>query len=227
MKLTVCNTGSSGNGYILDTGTQVLLIEAGCPFKEIKRLLDFNIMNIKGMCVSHTHGDHYKYKKEYETAGISIYEPWKEQGVKHLRFGDFTVQSFGVIHDVPCYGFYIREGDERIVFATDAEYIPVRFDRVKPTTLMVECNYQDKYVSDVKKKRDRVYQTHMELETTKDFVKANATENLRNVILLHMSDGSADVDEMVSEVKSVVDADVNVIAAKRGLVVDLKDWRDM
>ena len=225
MQLKICNSGSSGNGYALIDRNETLLIEAGCRFIDIKKTLNFNISSIKGMCISHSHNDHYGYFDEYDRTGIKIYRPWVDEGIIAECFGEFKVQAFSLVHDVPCYGFYITSGNERIVFATDTEYVPPKFTKVKPTTLMIECNYQDKYVSDVNVKRDRVYQTHMELATTKEFVRVNATDSLRNVVLLHLSENSAAAEEIVSEIKQVVDVDVNVVAARKGLTVDLSDWR--
>lgn len=55
MFLRVCNSGSSGNGYAIGNDKEVLLLEAGCRFIDIKKMLDFNVSNIVGMCVSHEH----------------------------------------------------------------------------------------------------------------------------------------------------------------------------
>lgn len=56
MFLKVCDTGSQGNGYAIGNEDEVLLIEAGCKFSEMKKMLDFRIDNIVGMCISHEHG---------------------------------------------------------------------------------------------------------------------------------------------------------------------------
>jgi len=57
MFLRVCNSGSSANGYAIGNDNEVLLIEAGCSFKEMKqKVLNFRVDNIVGMCISHEHG---------------------------------------------------------------------------------------------------------------------------------------------------------------------------
>lgn len=71
-------------------------------------------------------------------------------------------------------------------------------------------------------KTNRVYQTHMELETTKALIEANKTPALKTVILCHLSRVSANPDEMLDEVKKVVGASVDVYVAERGLEVDLE-----
>lgn len=57
MFLRVCNTGSQANGYAIGNDKEVLLLEAGCSFKEMKqKVLDFRVDNIVGMLISHEHG---------------------------------------------------------------------------------------------------------------------------------------------------------------------------
>lgn len=57
MIFKVCNSGSSGNGYALEYDNQVLLIEAGCKFNDMKKnVLNYNVSNIAGMVISHEHG---------------------------------------------------------------------------------------------------------------------------------------------------------------------------
>lgn len=57
MMLCVMNSGSDGNGYALIGENETLLIEAGCKPLEMKKCLNFNISNIVGCIVSHSHLD--------------------------------------------------------------------------------------------------------------------------------------------------------------------------
>lgn len=56
MLLKVCETGSSGNGYAIDCNGEILILEAGCKFIHMKRMLDYDISRISGLFVSHEHG---------------------------------------------------------------------------------------------------------------------------------------------------------------------------
>ncbi len=56
MRLIVLGSSSSGNCYILENENEALILEAGIPFLEVKKKLDFNIMKIVGVLVSHSHG---------------------------------------------------------------------------------------------------------------------------------------------------------------------------
>lgn len=57
MMLNVINTGSIGNGYVLHNDTEALVIECGCSFMEVKKVLNFNIKKIVGAVISHRHLD--------------------------------------------------------------------------------------------------------------------------------------------------------------------------
>lgn len=56
MRLTVLNSGSSGNGYLLECGNEILIVECGVPFMEVKKALNFDLSKIVGCFISHSHG---------------------------------------------------------------------------------------------------------------------------------------------------------------------------
>ena len=56
MFLKVCNSGSNGNGYILQNDNEILVIECGCSLMDIKKMIDFQVSKIVGCIVSHEHG---------------------------------------------------------------------------------------------------------------------------------------------------------------------------
>ena len=41
--LTVLASGSSANGYIIQADSEVLILEAGVPFKECAKVLNYNL----------------------------------------------------------------------------------------------------------------------------------------------------------------------------------------
>jgi phosphoribosyl 1,2-cyclic phosphodiesterase len=56
MKLHILNTGSVGNGYVLESdNSELLIIEAGVKLIDFKKAVNFNIEKISGMLVSHEH----------------------------------------------------------------------------------------------------------------------------------------------------------------------------
>ena len=66
-----------------------------------------------------------------------------------------------------------------------------------------------------------VIQSHMELETCKEFIRQNKTVMLYNIILLHLSDGNSDQKQFIHEIQEVAGSSVRVYAADKGLTVNL------
>ena len=92
MKLKVLGSSSSGNCYILESDTEALIIEAGLPFIEVKKALNFNVRKIVGVVVSHSHGDHAKYVAEYKKSGINIFQLFDTDDSNQLRkFGNYII----------------------------------------------------------------------------------------------------------------------------------------
>ena len=75
MELRVIGSSSAGNAYLLRAEDgQSLLIEAGCPFKAIKRACDYNVSDIVGCIVTHEHGDHAGHVGEIlKSTNIKVY----------------------------------------------------------------------------------------------------------------------------------------------------------
>lgn len=218
MKLICLGSGSSGNCYILDGGDEALIIEAGVSFREVKKALDFNIRKIVGVVSSHRHLDHSKFAGEYERAGIPVWRPY-ESTLSLVRFGGFEIFGFDLVHDVPCYGFYIKHpemGD--MVYATDTEYIKYRFPN--PTHILVEANYSTALIDPAAVNREHVLTGHMELQTALDFLAANNSPELMSVTLCHLSQYNADPNQFREATKKVVSCPVHIAA--QGLAVELR-----
>ncbi len=220
MKLRCLGSGSSGNCYILENDFEALIIEAGIPFMAVKKALDFNIRKIVGVVISHSHRDHAQYIGEYEKAGIPVFRPYHEEIACPLaiKYGSFRIKSFRLVHDVPCYGFYISHADMGIlVYASDTEYIKYRFQNLNH--ILVECNYSKSLVSEDAANRSHILTGHMELQTVLDFLKVNKNPELRSVVLLHISAENGDPEEFEMEARKVVQGPVWVV--EKGLEVNL------
>ncbi|MEG1901794.1 MAG: MBL fold metallo-hydrolase [Clostridium sp.] len=221
MKLKCIGSSSDGNCYVLENDTEALVIEAGLPFKEVEKTLDFNISKIACVIASHSHKDHSKYLHEYERAGINTFKPYELEVHKQTRkYGGFTIHSFEVEHDVICVGYLIEHKDiGRLVFVTDTEYVKYCFAKQKPNHIMIESNYSKELLSDDPTKREHVLTGHMEINTACEFIKKNHTVHLKNVVLLHLSDSSGDAELFKAKASEV--ARCNVYVAKKGIEVNL------
>lgn len=235
MKLICVGSGSSGNSYILDDGKQILILEAGLPFAEIKEAIDYQTSRIVGVLSTHAHLDHRKYLHEYVKAGIPVLKGNKsidifgesETGVHIAKYGEFYVKPFDVVHDVPCYGYHIyHENIGTLVFVTDAEYVKYTFPGVNH--IIVESNYAQDILDEnmnsgaiPKSLRDRIMKSHMSFDTAKKMVAANKNPMLKNVILCHLSGHNSDRKRFEENMKSVVGPFCNVTVARKGVEVDL------
>lgn len=221
MKIQVLGSSSKGNGYILTEGDETLVIEAGVSLSEVKQALEFDISGIKGVCISHFHGDHSKYIKQYIDAGLTVlalpevFEKWKikshfakeiEFG-KGYRIGDFAIIPFEAKHDVPCAAYLIiHESYGTIMFLTDTFYSKYTFKDLK--LIMIECNYSDeildKNISSGKLPyvmKKRLLTSHIGLDTTIEFLKANDLSKTEAILLMHLSDGNSDEKQFVDIIR--------------------------
>lgn len=234
MKLKVIGSGSSGNCYLLDDGKQILIIEAGLPFSEVKEAINYKTSKIVGILSSHEHGDHRKYLHEYKDAGITCLQGNTEvgivsetRGIYSIRFGEFTVKPFKVPHDVPCFGYLIEHPTMgKLVFVTDAEYVKYTFPGVNH--IMVETNYSQDILDENTNSgeiptvlRNRIMKSHMSFDTAVKMVKANKSSQLRNVVMCHLSTRNSNKSRFKEDMQNVVGSFCNVTIAKKGTEVDL------
>ena len=222
MKLKCLGSGSSGNCYILESETEALIIEAGVRFKDVKVALDFNVSKIVGVVISHSHGDHAKYAAEYEKTGIPLIEPWKINTEVKGKIGRFSIKSFPLVHNVHCSGFLISHSDMgRLLYITDTEYCRWRFPNINH--ILVEANYDLACMEPTDNpKRTHVLTGHMSIDTAVEFLKANNSPELRNVVLLHLSETNSDESQFKAAAETVADCPVYV--ADKGLEIELKEF---
>lgn len=237
MKLKCLGSSSKGNCYILESDTEALVLEVGISLMEVKKALDFNISKVVGALCSHVHKDHSRYLADYMKAGIEVYTSDETQSALEIitgeyakamvpnqayKIGKFIVQPFELIHDAPCLGFYIRHKDfGKLLFITDTEYVPQSFKSLNVDTIMIESNYWDNLVCKDEFKRKHVLEGHMSIDTCCDFINVNKSDSLKNVILLHLSDGSSDEKYFLNRVKECVGNDTNVYIADKCLEVNI------
>ena len=237
MKLTCLGSSSKGNGYVLDNGKEALVLEAGLPLSEASKAVGCEVSRIAAILVSHRHGDHAKYLKEYINAGIPVYCPSDVYGederkmvynvsfMKKMSAGGFVFIPVEMVHDVPCYGYLIKHADMgQLLFATDTAYIRGRFPSVNH--IMVEANYSTEILHRrqvcglVEKDRaDRIILNHQSIDTCCEFLRRTCNENVVNVILLHLSEDNANPEEFAREASE--ESMRTAIVARKGVEVEL------
>lgn len=236
MKLKCIATGSTGNCYTLTSNSgETLILDCGIPIKGIKKGLDWNIRNVVGCIVSHAHSDHSKSVKDFETMGIPVFAPYRS--LKPMIIGDYRlkIQAFDLTtvdgrwthtnadgSECPCYGFLITHPEMgKMLYITDTELIKWRFKDINHILLGV--NYDKDLIDrDNTGKANHVFRGHLSIDTACDFVKANYSDSLQNVIMCHLSAENADSDSFIEKMKKVA-CETNVDVAEAGKSWDLKN----
>lgn len=241
MTLTCLNSDSSGNSYLIHNDNECLALEAGIRFIEIKKTLKFAINKIVGVCISHAHLDHAKYVKEFANAGINCYsssETFEHLGIlshrlctvepgKKYKIGNFSIIPFDLKHDVRCFGYLIHHPETGVIcFITDSYFVPNKINGLNH--IIVEVNYAEDILEENISKglsavvRNRVIQSHMSLETCKEFLLANDLTKMHNIILIHLSSGNSDairfkreIEETTGKVVTIADKNISICLDKR------------
>lgn len=248
MKLKILGSSSKGNCYILSTPTGSLVLEAGLPWKQIQKGLNFDLGMIHACLLSHAHKDHSKSVDDLVKAGIDVYMTigtWEE--ITGLEFdgrhkhrimlvgdrcedyiSDFTILPFATEHDdKEPVGYLIkyRPTGEKLLFITDSYYCKYSFSGLN--YIMIECNYiKDTLDANIEagyidgRMKPRLLQSHFSLDHVIDFLKANDLSKCKEIILLHLSDANSDAARMVREIEAAVGIKPKV--AEPGLEVELE-----
>jgi phosphoribosyl 1,2-cyclic phosphodiesterase len=72
VQVTVLGSGSSGNGYVINTNGEYLLLECGVHPKEMLKAINFETAKVSGCLCSHAHNDHARYIREYQKYGFPV-----------------------------------------------------------------------------------------------------------------------------------------------------------
>lgn len=236
MKLKCIATGSTGNCYTLtsDSG-ETLILDCGILIKEIKKGLDWNVKDVMGVLCTHKHLDHSKSVADIRNMGIRVFNPTLDIFLDVVHFGDFTIRPFDLTtvdgrwthtnadgSECPCYGFLITHPEMgKMLYITDTELIKWRFKDINHILLGV--NYgKDLIDRDNTGKANHVFRGHLSIDTACDFVKANYSDSLQNVIMCHLSSENADSDSFIEKMKKVA-CGANVDVAVAGKSWDLKN----
>lgn len=232
IQIKVFGSGSSGNGYLIDDGHSQIMIECGVKFELVKRKMKFDLSRVAGLFISHEHGDHAKeIKKVMDTTTLSIYASdgtLNALKVPNYRsttlkvgypevVGTWTVRPFDIDHDAaePLGFVFENRMGERLLFITDTRIMKYKFKGI--THMMLEANYSMQLLSDkygreeiIGMLKNRIISSHMEFENTKEFIRINKSEKLKEVWLLHLSDSNSDEELFKREVQAITGVPVYI-----------------
>lgn len=230
MKIEVFGSGSKGNGYLID---DTLLLEVGTSQKDVLKSIKYDINKIKAVLITHSHIDHAKYIKDWVKLNIPIYATkgtFEELNLsnnnnlniikynKLYQIENYMIYVFETYHDTkePC-GFVIINNNtkEKLLFATDTYLLKETFKNLD--YMLIECNYIEKiienYSNDNTSKINRLYASHMSLESLEIYLNRQDISTLKNVMLIHLSDSNSNEKQMIESIKKIVRC--NVYTAKK------------
>lgn len=204
-------SGSSGNASLLKGGGVSLLIDAGLTAKELQRH-GITITGLEACLITHEHGDHSKGVKSLVTKGLDVYASLgtiDALGIKshrlhpikageQFKIADITVLPFEVHHDASePLGFLIAHGEDKLLFVTDTGYLGYRFRDL--THICIEANYSREILMNNVGRDDlaptvgkRTIKNHLSIEQVLQTIRACNLDKLKEVYLMHLSNGNSD-----------------------------------
>lgn len=224
-------SGSAGNLYRVDDGRTQILLECGIGLREIQRYLSFKLSSVAACLITHEHKDHSKAVKDLLLRGVPCYmskgtaealQVGDDPGVVKIanketrRIDSWNVTAFSVQHDAKePLGFLLDNGADRLLYATDTYYLRYRFPPC--TVILLECNHSyeiiDRRVREGKLDTSlakRLVKSHMSLENFIEFIRANDMSKVRQIYLLHLSDGNSDAEGFKRRVQQETGAEVYI-----------------
>lgn len=237
----VLGSSSKGNCYILENDEESLIIECGVHLNEIKKALNFSLQKVVGCLVTHEHKDHSKSLEDIMKLGINVHASkgtaealnitdnhhrfYKIKAKQVFKVGSFKVMPFDVKHDATePLGFIINHSESgNVLFITDSYYITDTFKNIH--NIIIEANFSQEIInkkmgsgSGLDFLKDRIFKSHMSLETCKKTLQANDLSKVQKIVLIHLSDGNSDAAQFKREIEGATGK--NVIVADAGLFIN-------
>ena len=216
MELSIIASGSNGNCYLLQSGKTSVLFDAGKSCRETAErmaALGKDIREVKGIVLSHAHGDHYRgIGPIARRLGIPVYvrKPVYlacRQGlgpvdVRHFedafRIGDLEILPIETSHDVASCGFVVG----RFGIFTDTGCVTAQMREIISDldAVLIESNYDERMLMTGPyplhlKERIASDRGHLSNEDASDFIRRNG-DHLSQVFLAHLSETNNSADKV-------------------------------
>ena len=232
MKVRCLGSGSKGNCYVLTHEGKHLILEAGIKVNEVLESINFELSNIIAVLITHEHMDHAKYVNEWLSKGIKVVMSVGTQEALKLNHFNISniyntteidntkIMSFKTFHDVAEPVSYLIDfkGFGRILFETDTYKSPYRFKDVR--LFLKEANYAKELLLESNNVyRDRVVNSHMEIETTIKTLKHQIDKKTEMIVLIHLSDGHSNASNFKQRVIEATGIPTTI--ADKGMEIDI------
>lgn len=118
-------------------------------------------------------------------------------------------------------GFLIGVDGEKILYMTDFEYCPYVFAKQKVNHILIEANNITTLLDKGKANYEHSIRGHANIDVTCKFLEVNKTNELRTVILCHLSSECSDETLFKKMARNVANCPVYI--ANAGLEIELKN----
>jgi phosphoribosyl 1,2-cyclic phosphodiesterase len=199
---------------LLDAGMRFSELQHAIRFASPGPAVAMNVLQLAGVLVTHEHRDHSRAVAELVRRGVDVYATAGTFGAmrerhhraRHIEAGErfelghsWAAVAFETVHDAAePVGFLLASSSgARVLYATDTAYIRPRFEGL--THILIECNNSLEIMRRRVRsgalelgQKSRVLRNHLSLERVLAFLEANDLEAVREIHLLHLSDGNSD-----------------------------------
>lgn len=222
MTFTQLHSSSKANLYVVTANNgKRLLIDPGVRWTKLMEALDFDVDNIVGCLVSHSHKDHCKSIRQVMKAGIDVYASrgtfWELEIAEDERRAidnlispfPFNAEARPTCHDVVGGRYFIIGCDDQVMlFATDTAFIREDLSHISFNIVAIECSFDRdilcKRVDDGKVNSvlaGRLLHSHMERKVTIQHLERLDLSRCDEIHLLHCSADNLDKAGAVKEIE--------------------------
>ncbi len=234
MTVCLLASGSRGNAIYVSDGTTRILVDAGLSGKAIERRMELREIvpsSIDAIVVSHEHSDHIQgvgvLSRRFQLPVYISQTTHKQAAAKLGRLHEtvtFTCgESFAVnglkLHPFPTShdavdpaGFTIEANGYKVGIATDLGVVThmVRNHLKECAVLVLEANHDPAMLMDGPypwplKQRIKGRTGHLANEDTCQLIEDLAHDNLKHVILAHLSETNNSLEKAVEKIRIITD----------------------
>lgn len=204
-------SSSAGNAVLLQSGDRRLLLDAGLRMPELRKALRWQVSSLDAALITHQHLDHARAVGPLLEAAVpcvmlpATAEALKVTGHPFVRcvtpgapveLGVWQVLGFEVEHDVPCLGWFVGIGDDRVLYLTDTGGTPMRF--LGLTHVLIEANHDTESMERAVLRgglplaaAQRTSSNHLSITNAVRILQRQDLTRCREIHLLHLSDGNS------------------------------------
>lgn len=217
MRFSVLGSGSRGNSVYIESKTTGILIDAGFSGKMIEKrlqVIDRELESVRGLCLTHEHNDHIQGAgvlsrrcriPAYANVGTfragekkmgKLFKRCEFDTGDAVKIGDLQIRSFRISHDTADpVGYVVSDGTASLGYLTDTGKVShlIRTRLAHCSGLIIEFNHNLEMLKNGPyplslQQRVRSSRGHLSNEDGAEFLAGLIGDQLRTVVLAHLSE---------------------------------------